>query len=411
MSKDDSQNHSLECDFCSKKQYEVKKLIAGPGVYICNECVDLCHGVLHESTISREKYNLTDIPSPPEIYRYLDQYVVGQDTAKMIVSVAVNNHYKRLANPIIDDVELKKANICLIGPSGSGKTLIVETLAKMLEVPLAIADATSLTEAGYVGDDVESIVTRLLQMCNYDKARAETGIVFIDEIDKKARKSDGGGATRDVSGEGVQQSLLKMIEGDIIRVPPMGGKKNPNQEMIEINTKNILFIVGGAFVNLDKLVDQRLNKNSSSIGFGANIREKGELMNVSDALNAVDSEDLIKYGLIPELVGRLPVIAPLQELNKEQLISVMTEPKNAIVKQYQSLFKLENMKIQFTKEALMAVANEAIKRKTGARAVQSIIETRLIKTQFHLNEYATSGKKEVIVDETVFTEMNEPKVI
>jgi len=410
MSNEEKSKHSLECDFCSKKQYEVKKLIAGPGVYICNECVDLCHNVLHDVSQPAEKLNLSDIPTPPEIYNHLNQYVVGQEHAKMIVSVAVSNHYKRLANPIIDDVELKKANICLIGPSGSGKTLIAETLSRFLDVPLAIADATSLTEAGYVGDDVESIISRLLQVANFDKAKAERGIIFIDEIDKKARKSDNASITRDVSGEGVQQALLKMIEGDTVRVPPQGGRKNPNQEMIEINTKNILFIVGGAFVNLDRIIDQRINENNSSIGFGANVRDRTEKMSITDAFMQIDQEDLIKYGLIPELVGRLPVIAALKELSKEQLISVMTEPKNAIIKQYKSLFKLENMGINFTDSALSTIADEALKKRTGARGLHSIIESKLIKTQFHLNEYAKQGKKEVIVDDNVFLENIEPKL-
>jgi len=410
MSNEEKSKHSLECDFCSKKQYEVKKLIAGPGVYICNECVDLCHNVLHDVSQPAEKLNLLDMPTPPEIYNHLNQYVVGQEHAKMIVSVAVSNHYKRLANPIIDDVELKKANICLIGPSGSGKTLIAETLSRFLDVPLAIADATSLTEAGYVGDDVESIISRLLQVANFDKAKAERGIIFIDEIDKKARKSDNASITRDVSGEGVQQALLKMIEGDTVRVPPQGGRKNPNQEMIEINTKNILFIVGGAFVNLDRIIDQRINENNSSIGFGANVRDRTEKMSITDAFMQIDQEDLIKYGLIPELVGRLPVIAALKELSKEQLISVMTEPKNAIIKQYKSLFKLENMGINFTDSALSTIADEALKKRTGARGLHSIIESKLIKTQFHLNEYAKQGKKEVIVDDNVFLENIEPKL-
>lgn len=411
MSNEEKSKHSLECDFCGKKQYEVKKLIAGPGVYICNECVDLCHNVLHTNSLNTtEKLELSDIPTPPEIYSHLNQYVVGQEHAKMIVSVAVSNHYKRLANPIVDEVELKKANICLIGPSGSGKTLIAETLSRFLDVPLAIADATSLTESGYVGDDVESIVSRLLQVANFDKEKAERGIIFIDEIDKKARKSDSASITRDVSGEGVQQALLKMIEGDTIRVPPQGGRKNPNQEMIEINTRNILFIVGGAFVNLDRIIDQRINEDSSSMGFGANVRDKNEKMSITDALMQIDQEDLIKYGLIPELVGRLPVIAALHELTKKQLISVMTEPKNAIIKQYKSLFKLEDMAINFTETALSTIADEALTRRTGARGLHSIIESKLIKTQFHLNEYAKSGKKEVIVDETVFLTNSEPTV-
>jgi ATP-dependent Clp protease ATP-binding subunit ClpX len=410
---------TLECDFCGKKQFEVKKLIAGPGVYICNECVELCFNVLQEDggviinsqPTPQKKLNGVDIPSPPEIFDYLNQYVIGQEYAKMVISVAVSNHYKRLANPIIDDVELKKANICMIGPTGSGKTLIAETLARFLDVPLAIADATSLTEAGYVGDDVESIITRLLQVANYDKDKAERGIIFIDEIDKKARKSENVSITRDVSGEGVQQALLKMIEGDTVRVPPQGGRKNPQQEMIEINTRNILFIVGGAFVNLDKIVNSRLNTNSSSMGFGAKILDRAEEKNLSELFLSVEPEDLTRYGLIPELVGRLPIITSLVELTEDQLIQVMTEPKNAFVKQYKALFKLENMELEFTPEALRMIAKQAIDRKTGARGLQSIIESKLIKVQFNLANHYKSGKKRVIFTENVLTKSEEPEII
>lgn len=408
-----SDTKNLECSFCNKKQNEVKKLIAGPGVYICDECVELCHEVLskdkdNKSVEGRKEGKKT--PEPTEIYNHLSQYVIGQEWAKMVVSVAVSNHYKRLENPVIDDVELKKANICLIGPTGSGKTLIAETLATFLDVPLALADATSLTEAGYVGDDVETIVTRLLQVANYDKEKAERGIIFIDEIDKKSRRSDNASITRDVSGEGVQQSLLKMIEGDVVRVPPQGGRKNPSQEMIEVNTKNILFVVGGAFVGLDRIVENRINKDKTAMGFGAEIKAKDQIQ-LGEALKKIEPEDLIKFGLIPELVGRIPVVAALEELTEEQLIQVMVEPKNAITKQYQKLFELSKMQIEFTPEALKMIAKKAIERKTGARGIQGIIESKLIKTQFELSKIQSQGKKKVIVNDRVIDSDHEPEAV
>lgn len=409
----DTKNQNLECSFCNKKQNDVKKLIAGPGVYICDECVELCHEVLtkdNKTSKGSGSKDLVKTPDPEEIFQNLNKYVIGQEWAKMVVSVAVSNHYKRLENPIIDDVELKKANICLIGPTGCGKTLIAETLSRFLNVPLAIADATSLTEAGYVGDDVETIITRLLQVANFDKERAERGIIFIDEIDKKSRRSDSASITRDVSGEGVQQALLKMIEGDVVRVPPQGGRKNPSQEMIEINTNNILFIVGGAFVGLDKIVDSRINKDRTGMGFGADVKAKEDIK-TNDALKQIEPEDLIKFGLIPELVGRIPVVAALEELSEEQLIQVMVEPNNAITKQYTKLFELSNMQIEFTPEALKMIAKKAIERKTGARGIHGIIESKLIKTQFRLPSIAKEGKKRIIVNDKVIDSDQEPDAI
>jgi len=406
-----SGDKNLHCSFCGEDANNVRKLIAGPDVYICDQCVTLCHNIISNeekinvSNLSTEGFE-PSVPSPRKIREFLDQYVIGQDMAKIAVSVAVYNHYKRLENPVVNDIEIDKSNIMVLGPTGSGKTLIAQSIARMLDVPFIIADATTLTESGYVGDDVESIVTRLLQSCNYDVTKAQRGIVYIDEIDKKGKKGSASN-NRDVSGEGVQQALLKLIEGTEVFIPPQGPKKGG--EMIKFNTKDILFIVAGAFVGIDKIIEKSINK-SSGIGFGA--EKVGKIkMSHDELLQNLEPDHFVQFGIIPELVGRLPVFAPLTELDADTMIRIMTEPKNAVTKQFKAMFALENIELVFEDDALTAISQQAQKRKTGARGIRSVIEKHLMKLQYNLPDLKEDGVTKIVINKKTIDDGEEPKLV